>query len=213
VSEDLVRLAGLLAARDELDAQIARVVGRSARPGDVGEFIAARIFDIELATSATQAGYDGVFRSGPLRGKTVNVKTYGDVLGGIDIGAHPCDCYLVLTGPPRGGAVGVRHHPWRITGVYLFEMAKLMAVLQQRGSRSGSPPACGRPTRRPLASSPRTTGRRCRYRTSRWPCCSCLAVGWRNDGGRRQFSTATRPPRRADQCFTGCCTKDAPPCH
>ncbi len=137
MSAELVRLAELLAARDELDAQIAEIVGRSARPGDVGEFIAARIFDIELAASATQAGYDGVFRSGPLRGKTVNVKTYGDVLGGIDIGAHPCDCYLVLTGPPRGGAVGVRHHPWRITGVYLFEMAKLMAVLRQRGVKIG----------------------------------------------------------------------------
>jgi hypothetical protein len=36
------------------------------RPGDVWEFIAARIFDLELAATATQAGYDGTFRSGPL---------------------------------------------------------------------------------------------------------------------------------------------------
>jgi hypothetical protein len=135
--DDLLRLAHLLVVRDQLDVQIAEVVGRSARPGDVGEFIAARIFDIELATSATQAGYDGVFRSGPLQGKTVNIKTYGDVLGGMDIGLHPCDCYLVLTGPPRGGSVGVRHHPWRITGVYLFEMASLLAVLQERGVKIG----------------------------------------------------------------------------
>jgi hypothetical protein len=137
VQEDLVRLAKLLAARDELDARIAEVVGRSARPGDVGEFIAARIFDIDLAASATQAGHDGIFRSGPLRGKTVNVKTYGDVLGGLDIGSHPCDCYLVLAGPPRGVSVGVRHHPWRITGVYLFETAKLVAALQERGVKIG----------------------------------------------------------------------------
>jgi hypothetical protein len=67
----------------------------------------------------------------------VNVKTYGDVLGGLDIGAHPCDYVLVLTGPPRGGSVGVRHHRWRITGVYLFEMAKLLAVLRQRGVKIG----------------------------------------------------------------------------
>jgi hypothetical protein len=133
VHDELRRLAELLAARDELDARIAEVVGRSARPGDVGEFIAARVFDIELAASATQAGYDGVFRSGPLCGRTVNVKTYGDVLGGIDIGLHPCDYYLVLTGPPRRGSAGVRHRPWRITGVYLFDMAKLLVVLQKRG--------------------------------------------------------------------------------
>lgn len=104
--DELEQLAQLLAARDALDSRIAELVGRSARPGDVGEFIAARIFDLELATLATQAGYDGVFRSGPLAGKTVNVKTYGDVLGGLDIGAHPCDYTLVLTGPPRAGRSG-----------------------------------------------------------------------------------------------------------
>ena len=138
MSEELARLAQLLAARDALDAQIAELVGRSARPGDVGEFIAARIFDLELAASATQAGYDGEFRSGPLAGRTVNVKTYGDVLGGLDIGAHPCDYTLVLTGPPRGGPAGVHHHHrWRITGVYLFEMTQLLATLTARGVKIG----------------------------------------------------------------------------
>jgi len=42
-----------------------------------------------------------------------------------------------LTGPPRGGSVGVRHHPWRITGVYLFEMARLLAVFRERGVKIG----------------------------------------------------------------------------
>jgi hypothetical protein len=137
VSEDLVRLAHLLAARDALDAQIAELVGRSARPGDVGEFIAAQIFGLELAAATTQAGYDGIFGSGPLAGKTVNVKTYGDVLGGLDISAHPCDYTLVLTGPPRGGPAGVHHHRWRITGVYLFEMTQLLATLTARGVKIG----------------------------------------------------------------------------
>jgi hypothetical protein len=36
----------------------------------------------------------------------VNVKNYGNVLGGLDIGAHPGDYTLVLTGPPQGGMVG-----------------------------------------------------------------------------------------------------------
>ena len=137
MSDELAQLAQLLVARDALDSRIAELVGRSARPGDVGEFIAARVFDLELAATATQAGYDGSFRSGPLAGKTVNVKTYGDVLGGLDIGAHPCDYTLVLTGPPRGGVVGVRHHRWRITGVYLFEMTQLLATLTARGVKIG----------------------------------------------------------------------------
>jgi len=137
VPDDLARLADLLHQRDGLDAKIAQIVGRSARPGDVGEFIAARIFDIELSASATQPGYDGTFRSGPLRGKTVNIKTYGDILGGIDIGPHPCDHYLVLTGPPRKTPAGVRHHPWRITGVYLFDIARLVATLHGRGVKIG----------------------------------------------------------------------------
>lgn len=58
------------------------------------------------------------------------------MLGGIDIGPHPCDDYLALTGPPRGGSAGVRH-PRRITGVYLFDMAKLLVVLQKRGVKIG----------------------------------------------------------------------------
>jgi hypothetical protein len=59
VHDDLRRLAELLVVCDELDARIAEVIGRSARPGDVGESIAARVFDIELTASATQAGCDG----------------------------------------------------------------------------------------------------------------------------------------------------------
>ena len=63
----------------------------------------------------------------------MNVKTHGDILGGLDIGVHPCDYMLVLTRPPRGGLARVRHHRWQITAVYLFEMTKLLAVLSERG--------------------------------------------------------------------------------
>ncbi|MGC4763555.1 hypothetical protein ACLQ20_11945 [Micromonospora sp. DT46] len=38
-----------------------------------------------------QAGYDGTFRSGPLAGRTVNVKAYGDAFAGLDISPHHCD--------------------------------------------------------------------------------------------------------------------------
>jgi len=103
----LSRLADLLRQRDVLDTQIAAITKRSARQGDVGELIAAQVFDIELAGDAVQAGYDGWFRSGPLQGRTVNIKAYGDAAAGIDISPHECDFYLVLSGPPPApGGVG-----------------------------------------------------------------------------------------------------------
>lgn len=127
----LHQLAALLRARDELDAQIAALTGRSARPGDIGEFIAAQVFDIELAGTATQAGYDGIFRSGPLAGRTVNVKTYGDAFAGIDISPHACDFYLVLSGPARPPGA-VRHHRRRISAAYLLDARRLLKTLTAR---------------------------------------------------------------------------------
>ncbi|MET7669567.1 hypothetical protein [Micromonospora luteifusca] len=132
----LHQLAALLRDRDELDARIAAFTGRSARPGDIGEFIAAQVFDIEPAGTAVQAGYDGVFRSGALAGRTVNVKAYGDALAGIDISPHPCDFYLVFSGPPRPlGAV--RHHQWQVSAAYLFDTSRLLETLAGRGVKIG----------------------------------------------------------------------------
>ncbi|MFG2169469.1 hypothetical protein [Micromonospora chersina] len=115
MTETLHPLEALLRARDDLDARIAALTGRPARPGDIGEFIAAQVFDIELAPTAIQAGYDGIFRSGPLAGRTVNVKIYGDAFAGLDISPHPCDFYLVFSGPrgpwaPCGNTSG-RYRP------------------------------------------------------------------------------------------------------
>ncbi|MET7749022.1 hypothetical protein [Micromonospora sp. NPDC005367] len=129
-------MAALLRARDELDARIAALTGRSARPGDVGEFIAAQVFDIELADTAVQAGYDGVFRSDPLAGRTVNIKTYGDAFTGLDISPHPCDYYLILSGPARPPGA-VRHHPWRISAAYLLDARRLLETLTARGVKIG----------------------------------------------------------------------------
>ncbi|UWZ39777.1 hypothetical protein Drose_17060 [Dactylosporangium roseum] len=136
MSEDLRQLAELLRARDELDFKIAEVTGRSARRGDVGEFIAAQVFDIELAMTATQPGHDGRFRSGPLHGATVNVKMYGEAVAGIDLSPHPCDYHLVLSGPRRPAGV-VRHHRWCIAAAYLFATGRLFEQLNERNVKIG----------------------------------------------------------------------------
>jgi hypothetical protein len=136
MDEALPRLTALLRERDSIDEQIARCTGRSARIGDVGEFIASKVFGIKLADNAAQAGHDGQFTTGSLEGRTVNVKTYGSAAGGIDISPHGCDYYLVLSGPSK--PIGpVAHHQWKLSAVYLFDARALGVELAQRGVKIG----------------------------------------------------------------------------
>ena len=136
---DIERVAELLRARNEIDAQLATIVGRPAEKGHVGEWIAARLFDIDLSATATQAGFDGRFRSGPEAGRTVNIKWYAKRDGLIDINpAHLPDYFLVLCGR-RSAAATSRNttRPWLISEVFLFETTTLMEKLRERGCLVG----------------------------------------------------------------------------
>jgi hypothetical protein len=82
---------------------------------------------------STHPGYDGTFETGPLRGKTVNVKTYGRHESVLDIGARHCDYYLVMAGPPGQALVP----PWDVQSVFLFEARELMSLLTGRGVKVG----------------------------------------------------------------------------
>jgi len=85
---------------------VASWIGR--KHGHIGEWIAARIFDIELETAGNAAGYDGHFTTGALLGQTVNVKPYTRQQRILDMkSTAPLDYYLVFTGP-RGAAVSSR---------------------------------------------------------------------------------------------------------
>lgn len=126
---ELTALAVLLRDRNAIDAKIAALIGRPAFAGHIDEFIAARVFDIEMNTSATAKGHDGVFRSGPHAGRTVNVKMYAKHEGLLDVAtADPPDFYLVLTGP-RGAAASSRgaHRPLVIEAVHVVAHADLIA--------------------------------------------------------------------------------------
>ena len=74
--DTLARAAALLSERNAIDGKLAQLIGRPTASGHLGEWVAAQIFGIELEASATVAGYDGRFRSGPRRGRTVNIKWY-----------------------------------------------------------------------------------------------------------------------------------------
>lgn len=131
---DLERLAELVRIKNNADAAIAELIGRPSSPGNIGEFVAARVFAVQLMTSGSHPGYDGVFTAGPLADKTVNIKTYSRHESVLDISPHPCDCYLVLTGP----AGQARVLPWVIDSVFLFQREELLAVLTARGVKIGA---------------------------------------------------------------------------
>ncbi|MEX2173743.1 MAG: hypothetical protein WD872_05230 [Pirellulaceae bacterium] len=139
-SKDLtIHIAQLLRERNNIDRQISKVIGRPATQGHIGEFIASRIFDIELMSRANNRAIDGFFRSGAIAGKSVDVKMYGKQEGilALNEGVQP-DYFLVMTGPKAvamssKGTVRL----CVIEHVYLFDGKAIAADLGSRGVRFG----------------------------------------------------------------------------
>ena len=125
--------AELVRIKNNADAAIAELIGRPSAPGNIGEFVAATVFAVRLMTSGSHPGYDGVFTAGALAGKTVNIKTYSRHESVLDISPHPCDYYLVLTGPAGQASV----LPWVIDSVFLFQREALLPALTARGVKIG----------------------------------------------------------------------------
>ncbi len=135
----LTELTALLQARNRLDSRIAALIGRPMTAGHLGEFIASRLFAIELEASACAAAIDGRFTEGPLAGRTVNVKWYLKREGLLDLTeSDALDHYLVLTGPTSVSASSRGQvRPWVISNVYLFDARALRDDLRARGRRVG----------------------------------------------------------------------------
>ena len=138
--QDLERLADLIRQRNAIEVEITKITGRPALLGPIGEYVAARVFRIELPTSANEKGVDGRFQEGALGGATVNIKWYAKREGVLDlVTTEPLpDYYLVLTGP-EGAAMSSRGQtrPWRLTAVYLFNARDLAAAQRARGVAVG----------------------------------------------------------------------------
>jgi len=122
-----------------IDEKISNLISRPAEKGHIGEFIAANIFDIELNASASQKGNDGIFNSGILKGRTVNVKFSSKQNGFVNLQPdHTPDYYLVLIGPKSNTSSSRnRTRPWIITSVFLFDAQKLHNILKSRGVKIG----------------------------------------------------------------------------
>jgi hypothetical protein len=118
VDEELDELAHLTHGND-IDARIVRIIGRPMTSGNLGEYIAAKIFDLELESTVVTATIDGRVRSGPLAGNRQRQVGYLRREGLLDMSlANALDHYLVLTGT-RSAATSSKGGtpPWHINAV------------------------------------------------------------------------------------------------
>jgi len=137
--KELEKLADLLVEMNSLGNDVSEITQRPVTIVHTGEYIASKIFDIELEESASAKGIDGHFRSGQLAGKSVNIKWYSKLEYMLDITPDSLpDYYLVMTGPKALEATsrgGIR--PWLINHVFLFNAAELVIELNARGVKIG----------------------------------------------------------------------------
>lgn len=162
--------------------------------GHLGEFIASRVFAIELEASASAAAIDGRFTEGLLAGRTVNVKWYAKREGLLDLTeSDVSDHYLVLTGPPSAGASSRGQvRPWIISNVYLFEPEFFATTCALAAGAQAWPRAC---VRRP---GPRPRCIRANIRCCRYPSCSEKGFAFSAPAERRLDSAAAGPARPED---------------
>jgi hypothetical protein len=131
---EVKRVAELIRERNRVDAALSACIRRPALPGHLGDWIAARIFGVELEQQATATGVDGRFADG----RTVNIRWYPKRDNLLDLREDGPDRYLVLTGPKAsaGGSNGVAR-PLVIDAVHLFDAAAVIADLRARGRKIG----------------------------------------------------------------------------
>jgi hypothetical protein len=131
--QNLEQLASLVRQLNGVGRDISVMTDRPPLMGNVGEFIAANVFDIELHSAGNSAGSDGRFRSGPRQEASVNIKWYAR-LETLDINPKAVpDVYLVLAGPRATPSTKRHIRPWVIANVYFFDAPTLHAELHARG--------------------------------------------------------------------------------
>jgi hypothetical protein len=137
---EIEQVAAFLRERNAIDEKIAKIISRPMTAGHLGEWLASKIFGIELEATAVAAAFDGRFTSGRLQGRTVNVKWYLKRESVLDLTeSETLDYYLVFAGP-ASAAVSSRGstRPWCIESVYLFDAKRLLNDLSARGIRIGT---------------------------------------------------------------------------
>ncbi len=137
--DEIQRLAEFIKQRNAVEDEIAAIIGRPAHPGHVGEFVASRIFGIELSESAVNKGSDGYFRGGSLAGKSVNIKKYSLNQSILDIRPDALPDYFLVMAGPKSQPVSSRGtvQNWNIASVFLFDAPALVEQLKRRKVKIG----------------------------------------------------------------------------
>ena len=137
--DELKTLGDLIKTKNDIETQISQIIDRPGLQGHIGEFIAGKIFDLELHEDATKRGSDAVFKSGSIAGKNVNIKWYAKRENVLDINPiDPAEYYLVLAGP-KSSMTSSRgtSRPLVINSVFLFESESLISQLKKRTVKIG----------------------------------------------------------------------------
>ena len=130
-ARDLDQLARLIAARNDWERETSAIIGRPALIGNLGEYIAAQVFNIRLHKSGSHQASDGLFVDGPLAGQTVNVKWYARQEVSLDLAPGCPDVDLVLAGPRATAALrGDPGRPWLFDSAHLFLAGRLIEQLR-----------------------------------------------------------------------------------
>ena len=132
MNDSIRRLSKKLNQRNDLDFAIHEdYIAKPVTTGNLGEYIASKIFDIKLQESGSTKSFDGEFRSGALVDKTVNIKWYTvrrNILA-LHKDRTP-NYYLVLSGPKFAGSSKGVFYPLSIENVYLFKTDDLFDALK-----------------------------------------------------------------------------------
>lgn len=139
--QDLImQLSELIKERNYIDQKISSIINRPAMIGHMGEFIASKIFGIELEKSASNKSIDGKFNEGTLSGCTVNIKWFSKNDGLLNLTRNnPPDYYLVMTGPKTQPSSSLgKSAPLCIEYIFLFKSSDLITSLKQSSVKNGT---------------------------------------------------------------------------
>jgi hypothetical protein len=136
----------LIRIRNFVNGSVSLITGGPAETGRIAEFVAAQIFDIELAAIFVNKAIDGWFStSTPLAGRSVNVKYRSSSSKRLNIENSPLladhpDYYLAFRGPGTSKEpTSEKMLPFVIEAVYLFASRELIPALVSEGGATIGP--------------------------------------------------------------------------
>lgn len=133
--EKIEEFSQLIHQRNEIDHKIVKYIEWPAEKGHIAEWIASKVFPIELNGNSNQPEYDGVFNSGSLKGKFVDIKYHAVNNHLLNINSKLTnDVYLlVFTGPyETAQSSRDKDRPFCISNIYLFNENELYMELKDR---------------------------------------------------------------------------------